>query len=37
MVIVGASANHWYYNNLIYRSAITALICAAAVDATAAG
>ena len=22
MVIVGASANHWYYNNLIYRSAI---------------
>jgi nitrate reductase alpha subunit len=26
MVIVGASANHWYYNNLIYRSAITALI-----------
>ena len=26
MVIVGASANHWYYNNLIYRTAIQALI-----------
>jgi nitrate reductase alpha subunit len=26
MVIVGASANHWYYNNLIYRSATVALI-----------
>ena len=26
MVIVGAGANHWYHNNLIYRSAITALI-----------
>ena len=25
MVIVGASANHWYYNNLFYRSAIVAL------------
>ncbi|MCC7079029.1 MAG: nitrate reductase subunit alpha [Burkholderiales bacterium] len=26
MVIVGASVNHWYHNNLSYRSAITALI-----------
>ena len=26
MVIVGASANHWYYNNLCYRSATVALI-----------
>jgi nitrate reductase / nitrite oxidoreductase, alpha subunit len=26
MVIVGAGANHWYHNNLIYRSAITALL-----------
>jgi nitrate reductase alpha subunit len=26
MVIVGASANHWYYNNLSYRSATVALI-----------
>ncbi len=26
MIIVGASVNHWYYNNLSYRSAITALI-----------
>ena len=24
MVIVGASANHWYYNNLCYRSATVA-------------
>lgn len=26
MVIIGAGANHWYHNNLIYRSAITALM-----------
>ncbi|MHB1133593.1 MAG: nitrate reductase subunit alpha [Chloroflexota bacterium] len=26
MVIVGAGANHWYHSNLIYRSAITALM-----------
>ncbi|MBI4284719.1 MAG: nitrate reductase subunit alpha [Chloroflexi bacterium] len=26
MVIVGAGANHWYNNNLIYRGPITALI-----------
>ncbi|MCC7463902.1 MAG: nitrate reductase subunit alpha [Gammaproteobacteria bacterium] len=26
MIIVGASVNHWYHNNLSYRSAITALI-----------
>lgn len=26
MVIVGASANHWFYNNLTYRSATVALI-----------
>jgi nitrate reductase alpha subunit len=26
MVIIGAGVNHWYHNNLIYRSAITALI-----------
>src|SRR5215831_14405010 len=25
MVIIGAGINHWYHNNLIYRSAITAL------------
>ncbi len=25
-VIIGAGANHWYHNNLIYRSIITALI-----------
>ena len=26
MVIIGAGANHWYHNNLIYRSVITALM-----------
>ena len=26
MVIIGAGANHWYHNNLLYRSAITALM-----------
>ncbi len=26
MVIIGAGANHWYHNNLIYRSCITALM-----------
>ncbi len=26
MVIVGASVNHWYHNNLAYRAPITALI-----------
>ncbi|MHB9091107.1 MAG: nitrate reductase subunit alpha, partial [Chloroflexota bacterium] len=26
MVIVGAGANHWYHNNLIYRAAITPLL-----------
>jgi len=26
MVIVGAGANHWYHSNLIYRSAIVALM-----------
>ncbi len=26
MIIVGASVNHWYYNNLSYRAPITALI-----------
>ncbi len=26
MVIVGASVNHWFYNNLSYRAPITALI-----------
>ncbi|MCC6608771.1 MAG: nitrate reductase subunit alpha [Burkholderiales bacterium] len=26
MIIVGASVNHWYYNNLAYRAPITALI-----------
>jgi nitrate reductase alpha subunit len=26
MVIIGAGVNHWYHNNLIYRSAITALM-----------
>ncbi|MBI2852809.1 MAG: nitrate reductase subunit alpha [Chloroflexi bacterium] len=25
-VIIGAGINHWYHNNLLYRSAITALI-----------
>lgn len=25
-VIIGAGANHWYHNNLIYRSIITALV-----------
>lgn len=25
-IIIGAGANHWYHNNLIYRSAITSLI-----------
>ena len=25
-IIIGAGVNHWYHNNLIYRSAITALI-----------
>jgi nitrate reductase alpha subunit len=25
-IIIGAGANHWYHNNLIYRSCITALI-----------
>ena len=26
MVIIGASVNHWYHNNLIYRAVINALI-----------
>ncbi|QQS48816.1 MAG: nitrate reductase subunit alpha [Acidobacteriota bacterium] len=26
MVIIGAGINHWYHNNLMYRSAITALM-----------
>ena len=26
LVIIGAGANHWYHNNLLYRSAITALM-----------
>ena len=26
MIIIGAGANHWYHNNLFYRSAITALM-----------
>jgi len=26
LVIIGAGVNHWYHNNLLYRSAITALI-----------
>lgn len=25
-IIIGAGANHWYHNNLIYRSCITALV-----------
>ncbi|OFZ16873.1 MAG: nitrate reductase subunit alpha [Bdellovibrionales bacterium GWA2_49_15] len=25
-IIIGAGANHWYHNNLLYRSAITTLI-----------
>jgi nitrate reductase alpha subunit len=25
-VIIGAGVNHWYHNNLMYRSAITALM-----------
>ncbi len=31
LVIIGAGANHWYHNNLIYRSAITALMLTGAV------
>ena len=23
MIIIGAGANHWYHNNLLYRSGIT--------------
>ncbi len=26
MIIIGASVNHWYYNNLAYRAPITALL-----------
>ena len=26
MIIVGAGINHWYHNNLIYRSAIVGLM-----------
>ncbi len=26
MIIIGAGANHWYHNNLLYRSGITALL-----------
>ena len=26
LVIIGAGVNHWYHNNLLYRSAITALM-----------
>jgi len=26
LIIIGAGANHWYHNNLLYRSAITALM-----------
>jgi nitrate reductase alpha subunit len=26
LIIIGAGANHWYHNNLIYRSAITSLM-----------
>ncbi len=26
MIIIGAGANHWYHNNLLYRSGIVALM-----------
>ena len=26
MIIIGAGVNHWYHNNLIYRTGITALM-----------
>ncbi len=31
MVIIGAGVNHWYHNNLMYRSAIHALMFAGCV------
>jgi nitrate reductase alpha subunit len=31
LVIIGAGANHWYHNNLLYRSAITALMLSGSV------
>ena len=31
LVIIGAGANHWYHNNLLYRSAIGALMLTGAV------
>jgi len=37
LIIVGAGANHWYHNNLIYRSAITALMLTGAVGTSGGG
>jgi nitrate reductase alpha subunit len=31
MIIIGAGANHWYHNNLLYRSGIVALMLTGAV------
>jgi nitrate reductase alpha subunit len=37
LVIIGAGANHWYHNNLLYRSAITALMLTGSVGVTGGG
>ncbi|CAH2031493.1 nitrate reductase subunit alpha [Trichlorobacter ammonificans] len=37
MVIIGAGINHWYHNDLIYRSIITALILTGSVGRNGAG
>ncbi|MGE5249586.1 MAG: nitrate reductase subunit alpha [Bacteroidota bacterium] len=37
LVIIGAGANHWYHNNLMYRSAIVALMLTGSVGVTGGG
>ena len=37
MVIIGAGANHWYHNNLLYRSAIVALMLTGSVGVSGGG
>lgn len=37
LVIIGAGANHWYHNNLLYRSAIVALMLTGSVGVSGGG
>ncbi|OJX38223.1 MAG: nitrate reductase subunit alpha [Chloroflexi bacterium 44-23] len=37
LIIIGAGVNHWYHNNLLYRSAITALMITGSVGVSGGG